>query len=204
MLEDGLPLADAFGGWVYWDRVPRESIESVEVFRGGASNLYGSDALGGVVQFLSRQAREPALALDTSYGNERTPDLSFWDRNPRSGEVGPGADLGDVPDRWLHCRSDLAARRRRHSREFGGRVRRRNSGPHPRRTRAGLCCAAMSRTEFRHNGTPVQTNNTQMGEGAFGIDKQLGNDSLLFRSLRKCRVTIKGFRRSPPAATANR
>jgi outer membrane cobalamin receptor len=78
VLEDGLPLVDAFGGWVYWDRVPRESISSVEVFRGGASNLYGSDALGGVVQFMTRQPEYPALALETSYGNEKTPDLSFW------------------------------------------------------------------------------------------------------------------------------
>src|SRR5271165_5340799 len=78
VLEDGLPLVDAFGGWVYWDRVPREEISSVEVFRGGASNLYGSDALGGVIQFITRTPEAPAIALDTSHGNERTPDLSFW------------------------------------------------------------------------------------------------------------------------------
>jgi outer membrane receptor protein involved in Fe transport len=78
VLEDGFPLVDAFGGWVYWDRVPRESISNVEVFRGGASNLYGSDALGGVVQFLTRQPQRPAFSLETSYGNEQSPDLSFW------------------------------------------------------------------------------------------------------------------------------
>src|SRR5579864_2866663 len=79
VLEDGFPVVDAFGGWVYWDRVPREAIANVEVFRGGASNLYGSDALGGVVQFMTRQPEErPAFTLETSYGNERTPDLSAW------------------------------------------------------------------------------------------------------------------------------
>src|SRR5581483_10078393 len=78
VLEDGFPLVDAFGGWVYWDRIPRESIASVEVFRGGASNLYGSDALGGDVQFMSRQPQSPALSVETSYGNEQTPDLSLW------------------------------------------------------------------------------------------------------------------------------
>ncbi len=31
VLEDGLPLNDPFGGWVYWGRVPRTAIESVEV-----------------------------------------------------------------------------------------------------------------------------------------------------------------------------
>src|SRR5204862_7031098 len=75
VLEDGFPLVDAFGGWVYWDRVPRESISSVEVFRGGASKLYGSDALGGVVQFLTRHPERPAFPPETSYGNEHTPDI---------------------------------------------------------------------------------------------------------------------------------
>src|SRR5205807_5887961 len=46
--EDGIPLNDPFGGWVYWGHLPREAIGSVEVLRGGASSLYGSDALGGV------------------------------------------------------------------------------------------------------------------------------------------------------------
>ena len=47
VLEDGVPLVDPFGGWVFWDQVPRAELSSVEVFRGGESNLYGSDALGG-------------------------------------------------------------------------------------------------------------------------------------------------------------
>src|ERR1700720_2162862 len=47
VLEDGIPLLDPFGGWVYWDRIPVAALSSVEVFRGGSSNLYGSDAMGG-------------------------------------------------------------------------------------------------------------------------------------------------------------
>ena len=78
VLADGISLVDPFGGWVDWDRLPRVAISTVEVVRGGASNLYGSDAMGGVVQFLMRQPEAPAFTLETSYGNERTPDLSFW------------------------------------------------------------------------------------------------------------------------------
>ena len=52
VLSDGFPLNDPFGGWVYWDRVPRVSIRSIEVASGGASHLYGSDALGGVINIL--------------------------------------------------------------------------------------------------------------------------------------------------------
>ena len=109
MLEDGLPLIDAFGGWVYWDRVPRASLASVEVFRGGASNLYGSDALGGVVQFITRQPERPAFSLETSYGNERTPDLSFW-TGTRVGHWDFVARFGNVPHRWLHHRTNIVQR----------------------------------------------------------------------------------------------
>jgi len=49
VLEDGIPLNDPFGSWVYWDRVPSVSVASVEVAQEGASSLYGSEALGGVV-----------------------------------------------------------------------------------------------------------------------------------------------------------
>src|SRR5690349_5768332 len=44
VLADDIPLNDPFGGWIYWDRVPRESIDQVEVLLGGASHLYGSAA----------------------------------------------------------------------------------------------------------------------------------------------------------------
>ena len=55
VLDDGVPLNDPFGGWVYWGRVPRVALDRVEVLRGGASDLYGSSAMGGVVQFIRRK-----------------------------------------------------------------------------------------------------------------------------------------------------
>src|SRR5437868_10279985 len=54
VLEDGLPLNDPFGGWIFWGRVPMRSLERIEVVRGGASELYGSSALSGVVQLVRR------------------------------------------------------------------------------------------------------------------------------------------------------
>lgn len=181
VLEDGLPLVDAFGGWVYWDRVPREEVASVEVFRGGASNLYGSDALGGVVQFISRQPEQPALSLETTYGNETTPDLSLW-TGTRLGKwdlslgselfhtdgfiVVPLSQRGTVD---TPANSEDAAVDVNIGHQLGdkGRVFLRGS----------------YYTEFRHNGTPIQTNNTQTAEGAFGLDKQFSSsDSLMFRA----------------------
>jgi outer membrane receptor protein involved in Fe transport len=77
VLEDGIPLVDPFGGWVYWDRVPRQSIRSIEVAEGGSSDLYGSDAMGGVINVRTQPVNFPHLSLETSYGNENTPDLSL-------------------------------------------------------------------------------------------------------------------------------
>ena len=60
VLADGVPLNDAFGGWVYWDKVPQVAIDRVEVVRGSGSELYGADAVGGVVQILTWHPTRPA------------------------------------------------------------------------------------------------------------------------------------------------
>jgi outer membrane receptor protein involved in Fe transport len=78
VLSDGLPINDPFGGWVYWSRVPRESVSRVEIVQGGASSLYGTDALGGVISFLPRDVRDSVFSLETSYGSQQTPDVSLF------------------------------------------------------------------------------------------------------------------------------
>jgi len=85
VLVDGLPLNDAFGGWVYWDRVARASVERIELVRGGASDLYGSDALSGVINLVSRPPDQTAVSAEVSYGNRDTADLSFLASGRRGG-----------------------------------------------------------------------------------------------------------------------
>lgn len=81
VLADGIPLNDQFGGWVYWDRIPREAIQSIEVERGGASHLYGSDALSGIISLNTRNANSPTISASSSYGNLQTGDVSFFAGN---------------------------------------------------------------------------------------------------------------------------
>lgn len=69
VLLDGLPLNDPFGGWVTWGRVPTPAIESVEVVRGATSQLYGSSAMAGVVQLLTRTPVAGVRELRASYGS---------------------------------------------------------------------------------------------------------------------------------------
>ncbi len=180
VLEDGLPLVDAFGGWVYWDRVPRTAISDIEVFRGGVSNLYGSDALGGVIQFVTRQPERPAFSLETSYGNENTPDLSFW-TGTQSGkwDVSLASEMFRTDGYILVPTSqrglvDTNANSKDAALEL-------NLG-HTLGDKGRVFGRGTFYTEFRHNGTPVQTNNTQLVEGAIGLDKQFGNDSLTLRA----------------------
>jgi outer membrane receptor protein involved in Fe transport len=72
VLDDGVPMNDPFGGWVYWGRVPRGSLDRVEVLRGGGSHRYGSGALAGVVHLVRRTGGEQRLDLDGSFGTQRT------------------------------------------------------------------------------------------------------------------------------------
>ena len=64
VLVDGVPLNDAFGGWIYWDKIPQVALDRIEVQRGSGSDVYGADAVGGVVQLLThRPGRTTGTAL---------------------------------------------------------------------------------------------------------------------------------------------
>lgn len=78
VLTDGVPLNDAFGGWVYWDRVPRASVDRVELVRGGSSDLYGSDALSGVINVISRPPSQRVINVEAGHGNRDTADVTFF------------------------------------------------------------------------------------------------------------------------------
>jgi outer membrane cobalamin receptor len=180
VMVDGIPLVDPFGGWVYWDRVPRVALSSVEVFRGGSSSLYGSSALGGVVQLITRQPESPAITLEGSYGNELTPDISMWTGN-RLGrwdytlatEMFRTDGFVIVPD---SVRGSVDAPANSKDATVYARI------GHTLGEHGSIFARGNFYTEFRNNGTIVQTNDTRIGEGAFGIDKQLGQkDSLTAR-----------------------
>ena len=76
VLEDGVPLNDPFGGWVYWSRVPKIALQRVEVGEGGLSDLYGGDAVGGVVNVITRRPRESYLTIESFGANQLTADGS--------------------------------------------------------------------------------------------------------------------------------
>src|SRR5687768_7980223 len=93
VMYDGVPLNSPFGGWVYWNRVPRVSVESAQVFNGGTSDLYGSGALGGVLNITSNV---------TSRQNIRSsqPDAKFLELEASAGNLSTGAVSLSAGSSW--------------------------------------------------------------------------------------------------------
>jgi outer membrane receptor protein involved in Fe transport len=165
---DDIPLNDPYGGWIHWEEIPEPAIQSVEVVRGGASDLYGSSAIGGVISILPVRPRANSLHLSAAYGSEATTHDSML------ATVGSGAWSGmfagsviatdgytliapefrgpiDQPSN-VHAQNGLAeVDRNLHN---GGRVFLRGT----------------VLNEARHNGTPLQTNALRLWRYAAGAD----------------------------------
>lgn len=70
VLLDGVPLNDGFGGWVTWTRVPVLAVSQVAVDRGAEGATFGSDALGGVIDFTIRAGDRLTGAAGAQGGSE--------------------------------------------------------------------------------------------------------------------------------------
>ena len=81
VLIDGIPFNDPFGGWVYWTRVPLESVERIEVVDGTSSSVYGNYAMGGVINVVSARPRPRTFELRTQYGSNDSPKADFFASN---------------------------------------------------------------------------------------------------------------------------
>ena len=82
ILMDDLPIMSADAGDVKWNYIPMENIAQVEVVKGAASALYGSSALGGVVNLRSSY---PGPKPETNisyfvgiYGNPKEESWKWW------------------------------------------------------------------------------------------------------------------------------
>lgn len=70
VLVNGRRMNDPQSGHHHLDLpVPLEAVERVEVLRGSGSTLYGADAAGGVVQFITRPAEVGEIRAQTGLGN---------------------------------------------------------------------------------------------------------------------------------------
>jgi len=161
VLDDGVPLNDPFGGWIYWGRVPRLGISRVEVVRGGGADLYGSGAMGGVVQFIRRADEE--VSAELSYGQQSTANGQLYAATKR-GEWRAAftADLFRTGGYVLVQPSQRGAV----DREADSR----HAGVDATVSRGGFFVRASHYDESRHNGTPLQINDTTIRQLILGAD----------------------------------
>jgi outer membrane receptor protein involved in Fe transport len=174
--EDDVPLNDAFAGWIHWEELPELSIHSVEVVRGGASDLYGSSAIGGVINVMQEHPTGNVAELKSDYGSEDTYDTSLLLEGKHGpwGALATGGILGtdgyvltapnqrgliDVPSN-VHAQNGLALI----DHQQGG-------------LRLFLRGSAMN--EARNNGTPVQKNGTRLWRFSTGSDWKPTGDGFL-------------------------
>ncbi len=168
VLSDQVPLNDAFGGWIHWNEVPELAIGGVEVVRGGASDLYGSSAIGGVIDVNPVPAGRRGFGLDLAGASEATSSVNGLLAGEHRGLSALAAmtlfrtggyiltapefrGAVDVPSdvHWQSGRVELARR-------------------FPGEDRAFLRGNVLN--EARGNGTPLQTNGTRLWRYAAGAD----------------------------------
>lgn len=174
--EDDVPLNDPIGGWIHWEEQPELAIHSVELVRGGASSLYGSSAIGGVVNVRLAQPTAPTAELRSTYGGEGTYENSLlaeeklgpWGGLIAGTILGTDGYIQEAPwqrgpvdtDSFVHSQSGLVL-----ADHIAGPLRLfgRLSGFH----------------ESRGNGTSYQANATRLLRYATGADWQRPQGSAL-------------------------
>jgi len=72
VLIDGIKVGSVTSGTTPFQFIPIDQVERVEIIRGPQSSLYGSEAIGGVIQIFTRkggQDEKPSLTLDAGGGS---------------------------------------------------------------------------------------------------------------------------------------
>lgn len=63
VLMDGVRVNSSFDGWVDLSRLPLDNVDHIEVVRGGASSLWGTGAVGGVINIITKAPDRPSFNL---------------------------------------------------------------------------------------------------------------------------------------------
>lgn len=166
VLLDGVPLNDPFGGWIYWSKVPLESIERIEVARGGGSGVWGNYALGGVINIITRRPEARVAQLKVDGGTRNTVDTDLLVSHA-SGPWGISLEgsFFDTDGYKIVKKSQRGAidvNADSSHKTFNGRVEYTPS------LASSLFLAGTFFREDRGNGTPLQNNETETGYIATG------------------------------------
>ena len=164
-LGDGVPLNDPVGGWVYWNRLPLAALADASVERGAAGDVFGTDAVGGVV--VLRTVHYAGARVLVEGGSDQTGRLSGYGGRAwgPTGSVFAAAE-GFATDGFVIVAPetrgpiDTPAGSRHGSGHAGIR----------RGTLNRLTARGGYFRESRDNGTPFQENSTWVTHGSVDFD----------------------------------
>jgi len=88
LLIDGSPIIGRQSGTLDLDRISIGNIEQIEIIKGSSSSLYGTDALGGVVNLITSKAKD-SISAEASY------KISTFNTNDISVNLGKISQNGD-------------------------------------------------------------------------------------------------------------
>lgn len=76
VLLDGVPVNKADGGSVNWNLISTADVERIEVIKGPGSALYGGNAMGGIINIITRKPSKSIQGnLTAEYGTYNTKNL---------------------------------------------------------------------------------------------------------------------------------
>ena len=178
VIEDDVPQNDPVGGWIHWLEQPELALKSIELVRGGASDLYGSSAIGGVVNMIPARPTGGlgGVELRSSYGAEGTYDDSLlvqgrrgpWGLLASGGGLGTDGYIQEAP--WQRGPVDVASNA---NAENGVLLGEHERGP------LRVFVRGSGFSESRVNGTRYQANGTRVWRYATGGDWQRGHGATL-------------------------
>ena len=177
--QDDVPLNDPIGGWIHWQEQPELAVKSIDLVRGGASDLYGSSAIGGVINVIPTRPTANSAEFRSSYSGLGTFDANMLAQMKQGpwGVLGAGGLLGT--DGYIQ-----EAPSQRGPVDDASNVHSQNALVLAERDRGPLRLFARGSgfNESRHNGTPYQMNATRLVRYATGADWQApGNATLSLR-----------------------
>lgn len=88
LLVDGVPQNDPFGGWIYWNKLPSESIRNLEIFPIGSVPAWGNYSSGGAIHIVTHSPFVENTRFSLRGGSFGTVKASMLHTAPLSDSTG--------------------------------------------------------------------------------------------------------------------
>jgi iron complex outermembrane receptor protein len=88
ILLDGIPFIAGDTGEILFESIPMDQVDRIEVVKGAHSALYGSNALGGVINIITKRVGEEGATTARAYaGIYNKPDYPQWNWSDRARSI---------------------------------------------------------------------------------------------------------------------